>query len=155
MNIENTGRKYSDILEENSKWYLRNRAYMEKKSGVLVHNEKQDEYYVQIDHEMSKRHYISFIAAVSTDRIQMVKLYHQGNAEARFKIGGVKRIYYYCNQSGYDETFMLLPAESQGFVLELDKYLTEKGSKRTIKFAKSGNALRKLIEAEIDYVDRV
>lgn len=35
----------------------------------------EDEYYVRIDHEMSKRHYISFIAAVSTDRIQMVKLY--------------------------------------------------------------------------------
>lgn len=41
-----------------------------------------------------------------------------------------------------DETFMLflndIPAESQGFVLELDKYLTAKGSKRTIKAAKSG-----------------
>ena len=41
-----------------------------------------------------------------------------------------------------DETFMLflndIPTESQGFVLELDKYLTSKGSKRTIKFAKSG-----------------
>lgn len=41
-----------------------------------------------------------------------------------------------------DETFMLflndIPSESQGFVLELDKFLTEKGSKRTIKNAKSG-----------------
>lgn len=41
-----------------------------------------------------------------------------------------------------DDTFMLflndIPAESQGFVLELDKYLTEKGCKRTIKSAKSG-----------------
>ena len=41
-----------------------------------------------------------------------------------------------------DETFMLflndIPVECQGFVLELDKYLTEKGSKRTIKSAKSG-----------------
>ena len=41
-----------------------------------------------------------------------------------------------------DQTFMLflndIPAESQGFVLELDKYLTSKGSKRTIKAAKSG-----------------
>ena len=41
-----------------------------------------------------------------------------------------------------DETFMLflndIPAEYQEFVLELDKYLTEKGSNRTIKSAKSG-----------------
>ena len=35
----------------------------------------EDEYYVRIEHEMTKSHYISFIAAVSSDRIQMVKLY--------------------------------------------------------------------------------
>lgn len=60
----------------------------------------EDEYYVQIEHDMSKQHYISFIAAVSVDRIQMVKLYPQGNAEARFKMNGVKKIYLYCNRSG-------------------------------------------------------
>lgn len=60
----------------------------------------EDEYYVQIDHEMTKKHYISFIAAVSSDRIQMVKLYPQGNAETRFKINSVKKIYFYCNRSG-------------------------------------------------------
>ena len=59
-----------------------------------------DEYYVQIEHEMSKQHYISFIAAVSTDRLQMVKLYPQGNPEARFQISDVKKVYYYCNRSG-------------------------------------------------------
>ena len=37
-----------------------------------------------------------------------------------------------------EETLNDIPAESQGFVLELDKYLTSKGSKRTIKAAKSG-----------------
>lgn len=60
----------------------------------------EDEYYVQIEHEMTKNHYISFIAAVSSDRIQMVKLYPEGNAEARFKISGVKRILFYCNRDG-------------------------------------------------------
>lgn len=60
----------------------------------------EDEYYVQIEHDMSKQHYISFIAAVSVDKIQMVKLYPQGNAEARFKMNGVKKIYFYCNWSG-------------------------------------------------------
>ena len=30
----------------------------------------------------------------------MVKLYPEGNAEARFKINGVKRILFYCNQDG-------------------------------------------------------
>ena len=60
----------------------------------------EDEYYVQIEHEMTKKHYISFIAAVSSDRIQMVKLYPQGNAETRFKINCVRKIYFYCNRSG-------------------------------------------------------
>lgn len=60
----------------------------------------EDEYYVRIEHEMNKKHYISFIATVSSDRIQMVKLYPEGNAEARFNIDGVKRLYFYCNQSG-------------------------------------------------------
>ena len=60
----------------------------------------EDEYYVCIEHDMSKGHYISFIAALSSDRLQMIKLYPEGNAEARFKINGVKRIVFYCNRDG-------------------------------------------------------
>ena len=60
----------------------------------------EDEYYVRIEHPMTKKHYISFIAALSSDRIQMVKLYPEGNAQARFKINGVKRILFYCNRDG-------------------------------------------------------
>lgn len=60
----------------------------------------EDEYYVRIEHDMTKNHYISFIAAISPDRIQMIKLYPEGNAEARFKISGVQRIYFYCNRDG-------------------------------------------------------
>jgi len=60
----------------------------------------EDEYYVRIEHDMTKQHFISFIAALSPDRIQMVKLYPEGNAEARFKINSVKQIYYYCNRDG-------------------------------------------------------
>ena len=60
----------------------------------------EDEYYVRIEHDMTKEHYISFIAAVSSDRIQVVKLYPEGNAEARFQINGVKQILFYCNRDG-------------------------------------------------------
>lgn len=69
----------------------------------------EDEYYVQIAHEMTKKHYISFVAAMSSDRMQMVKLYPEGNAETRFKIKGVKRIYFYCNRDGL---FTLNPAKA-------------------------------------------
>ncbi len=60
----------------------------------------EDEYYVRIDHEMTKSHYISFIAATSSDGIQLVKQYPEGNAQARFKISGVRKIYFYCNRDG-------------------------------------------------------
>lgn len=60
----------------------------------------EDEYYVRIDHSMTKEHYISFVAAASSDQVQMVKLYPEENAEARFKIRGVRRIFYYCNRDG-------------------------------------------------------
>ena len=60
----------------------------------------EDEYYVRIDHSMTKDHYISFVAAASSDEMQMVKLYPEGNAEARFKIRGVRRIFFYCNRDG-------------------------------------------------------
>lgn len=60
----------------------------------------EDEYYVQIRHEMAKEHYISFIAALTSDGIQLKKLYPEGAPEGRFKINGVRRIYYYCNKDG-------------------------------------------------------
>ena len=60
----------------------------------------EDEYYVTIDHPMTKEHYISFLAAVSDQGIQFVKLYPQGNAEARCKIARVRYLYAYCNRHG-------------------------------------------------------
>ena len=60
----------------------------------------EDEYYVTVDHPMTKEHYISFLAAVSDSGVQIVKLYPEGNAEARFKIDRVKTLYAYCNRHG-------------------------------------------------------
>ena len=60
----------------------------------------EDEYYIRVEHDMTKQHYISFIAGVSSDKIQMVKLYPEGNAEARLKINGVRKILFYCNRDG-------------------------------------------------------
>lgn len=60
----------------------------------------EDEYYVTVSHPMQKDHYISFLAAVSDSRVQFVKLYPEGNAEARFKIDRVKKFNAYCNRHG-------------------------------------------------------
>ena len=66
----------------------------------VVVEKVEDEYYIRIDHEMTKKHYISFVAAAFYDRVEMVKFYPEGNAEARFGIHGVKRIFFYCNRDG-------------------------------------------------------
>ena len=63
----------------------------------------EDEYYVSVDHPMTKEHYISFLAAVSDFGVQLVKLYPEGNAEARFKRNRVTRLYAYCNHHGLFE----------------------------------------------------
>ena len=60
----------------------------------------EDEYYVTVSHPMTKDHYISFLSAVSDQGIQLVKLYPEGNAEARFKTSRVKDLYAYCNRHG-------------------------------------------------------
>ena len=38
----------------------------------------EDEYFVRIEHEMTKTHYISFIAALTPDGMQIIKLYQDG-----------------------------------------------------------------------------
>ena len=67
---------------------------------MITAEKDEDEYYVTVDHPMQKDHYISFLAAVSDHRVQFTKLYPEGNAEARFKIDRVKKIYAYCNRHG-------------------------------------------------------
>lgn len=58
------------------------------------------EYYLSIDHEMTKSHYISFMAYVTTDKCEIIKLYPEGNAEARVVKKGHGLLYWYCNRHG-------------------------------------------------------
>lgn len=73
-------------------------------NGAAEHEIKveavEDEYYVHLEHPMSKEHYISFIAAVSDQGVQFTKLYPEQAAEARFKRARVRYIYTYCNHHG-------------------------------------------------------
>lgn len=66
-----------------------------------IYVERQDgEYYVYLNHVMEKSHYISFIAAVSDNGVQFVKLYPEQTAEAYFRIDNVRYFYVYCNRHG-------------------------------------------------------
>jgi len=60
----------------------------------------ENDYYVTMPHPMTKSHYISFFAYITSDRVQMVKLYPEQNPEARFFIHGKGILYAYCNQHG-------------------------------------------------------
>ncbi len=67
---------------------------------ILRAERVEDEYWVTLEHPMTKEHYITFLAAVSDQRIQLVKLYPEWGAEARFKIDGGKDLYACCNRHG-------------------------------------------------------
>ena len=67
--------------------------------GVTIEH-VEDEHFITVPHPMTKGHYISFIASVTSDRLQMVKLYPEGNPETRLQLRGRGYLYYYCNQHG-------------------------------------------------------
>lgn len=60
----------------------------------------EHDFYVTMDHPMTKQHFVSFIAYATTDRLHLRKLYPEQNAEARFPIMGSGTVYAFCNQHG-------------------------------------------------------
>ena len=67
---------------------------------VLTLERVEYEHFVTVQHPMTKGHFISFVASVTSDRLQMVKLYPEGNAETRLQLRGRGYLYYYCNRHG-------------------------------------------------------
>lgn len=59
-----------------------------------------DEYHVMIDHPMSKEHYVSFISYVTSDGVEITKLYPEQDISVRFRKKGHGIIYAYCNRHG-------------------------------------------------------
>ncbi|MPM68963.1 hypothetical protein SDC9_115900 [bioreactor metagenome] len=59
-----------------------------------------DEYYLTMNHEMTKEHYISFVAYVTCDRVLFVKLYPEQNAELHFPRMRGGKFYFYCSKDG-------------------------------------------------------
>ena len=69
-------------------------------SHTIAIENVEDEKFITINHPMSKKHYISFIAYVTSDKIHFVKLYPEGNAETRIQFRGKGYLYIYCNKHG-------------------------------------------------------
>jgi DNA-binding XRE family transcriptional regulator/desulfoferrodoxin (superoxide reductase-like protein) len=72
----------------------------ENEDHLMLVEEIENDYYVTINHEMSKSHYISFVAYVAYDRVLLIKLYPEQAAELRFPKMHGKKLYAYCNQHG-------------------------------------------------------
>ena len=60
----------------------------------------EDEHFITVNHDMTKEHYISFVAYLTSDRVQFVKFYPEGNAETRLNFRGSGVLYIYCNKHG-------------------------------------------------------
>ena len=60
----------------------------------------EDEVFLTIHHPMTKNHYISFAAHVTSDRIQLVKFYPESDAQTRLQLRGLGYLVYYCNRHG-------------------------------------------------------
>ena len=60
----------------------------------------EDEQFLTICHPMTKEHFISFMAFVTCDRVQLVKFYPEGNAETRMQLRGHGTLFFYCNRHG-------------------------------------------------------
>lgn len=59
-----------------------------------------DEYSIIMQHSMSKEHYVSFIAYVTTGSVEIIKLYPEQDVSVRFRKKGHGVLYAYCNRHG-------------------------------------------------------
>lgn len=60
----------------------------------------EDEYFITVDHPMSREHYLSFAAYLTDDRLQLVKFYPEGEAQTRMTMAGAGMVYVCCNRHG-------------------------------------------------------
>ncbi len=62
--------------------------------------EIENDFYIELNHEMTKEHFIRFVAYVGSDRVLTIRLYPEQDPAVRFpKMYGGK-LYYYCNKHG-------------------------------------------------------
>ena len=75
-------------------------AKLENDTHTINIENIEDELYITINHPMNKEHYISFIALVTYNRCEIIKLYPEQNVEVRFFNRGNGILYAYCNKDG-------------------------------------------------------
>lgn len=72
---------------------------MDEKHSAIIET-IEDEYSITMHHPMTKEHYVSFIAYVTLDSVEIVKLYPEQDVSIRFRKKGHGVFYVYCNRHG-------------------------------------------------------
>ena len=60
----------------------------------------ENDWFITLDHPMTKQHHISFVALVTSSEIHLRKLYPEQAIEARLPIRGSGWLYLHCNRHG-------------------------------------------------------
>ena len=72
------------------------------------------EYYVCSAHPMEKEHYMTFLARVTTEKAEVLKLYPEQPAEGRFSVRGGGVAYACCNRHGLVRIKLPAPPRKNG-----------------------------------------
>ncbi|MEG1500875.1 MAG: XRE family transcriptional regulator, partial [Clostridiales bacterium] len=68
--------------------------------SLLNIEQVEDELFVSTGHEMTKEHYISFVAFVTGDKLLLAKQYPEWDLQFRFHKFGHGKLYFYCTKHG-------------------------------------------------------
>lgn len=61
----------------------------------------EEDYYITFSHEMSKEHFLNFIAFVTLDKVLLIRLYPEQSGEVRFpKLRSGGTLYFGCSRHG-------------------------------------------------------
>lgn len=59
-----------------------------------------NQYFVTFNHDMSKEHFISFVAYLASNRLTLVRLYPEQDAQLNLPLAFDGKLYFYCNKHG-------------------------------------------------------
>ena len=70
---------------------------------IIRVSEIEDDFYIEMEHDMTKDHFIKFVAYVGVDRVLVVRLYPEQSSSVRFPRMFKGKLYYYCSKHGLYE----------------------------------------------------
>ena len=71
----------------------------DEEHGIRI-EKMEDDWYITMDHPMTKTHHITFFAYVTADRILLQRTYPEQDCALRFPRMGFGRLYAHCNHHG-------------------------------------------------------